>query len=67
MLSVSMLPPPNTCDLPDFPRWRPTQVEALERALASDRRVIGILHHRAVLREYNRALLKAHDEEHDNI
>ena len=42
MLSVSMLPPPNTCDLPDFPRWRPTQVEALERALASDRRVIGI-------------------------
>ncbi|MAG95225.1 MAG: chloride channel protein [Alphaproteobacteria bacterium] len=33
----------------------------------ADRRVIGILHHRAVLREYNRALLKAHDEEHDNI
>jgi hypothetical protein len=33
----------------------------------ADRHVIGILHHRTVLREYNRALLKAHDEEHDNV
>lgn len=32
---------------------------------ARDLAVIGILHHNRVLREYNKALLSAHAEEHD--
>lgn len=33
---------------------------------AEDQMVIGILHHNQVLREYNRALVSAHAEEHDH-